>query len=174
MVDSHTIAAIVLYDRIHIYIYIYCCSWSCFFSFLDPLFTLVTLYIYSSPMYYYITMINTTYRIHNVGIMYIISYDFLPSRSRLTIYSILCDFVGSRWPVIREAFTSWPSEYTCLVMTVTTSDFTVWVTGSIYNLWCISGRDTSSWKQSIFDPYKITTKWLTMNMKLPGTSHGRF
>jgi hypothetical protein len=24
------------------------------------------------------------------------------------------------------------------------------------------------------DPYNITTKWLKVNMKLPGTSHGQF
>ena len=64
-----------------------------------------------------------------------ILYNFLPSRSRLT-YSILCDFVGSRWPAIREAFTSWPSDYTWLVMTVAnfslyTQYSWLWVTGSI-------------------------------------------
>jgi hypothetical protein len=31
-----------------------------------------------------------------------------------------------------------------------------------------------SWQRPNFDPYNITTKWLIMNMYLPGTSHGRF
>jgi hypothetical protein len=35
-------------------------------------------------------------------------------------------------------------------------------------------RDTSSWQRPNSDPYNINTKWLTMNLKLPGTSHGRF
>jgi hypothetical protein len=34
-------------------------------------------------------------------------------------------------------------------------------------------RDTLSWQRSNFDPYNVTTKWLTVNMKLSGTRHGR-
>jgi hypothetical protein len=34
--------------------------------------------------------------------------------------------------------------------------------------------DTLSWQRPNSDPYDITTKWLAMNLKLPGTSHMRF
>jgi hypothetical protein len=36
------------------------------------------------------------------------------------------------------------------------------------------GRDILSWQRPNSDPYNITTKWLTVNLKLPGISHGQF
>jgi hypothetical protein len=34
------------------------------------------------------------------------------------------------------------------------------------------GKDTLSWQRPNSDPYNITTKWLAVNLKLLGTSHG--